>query len=148
MKDTVIVDETVTHEQPNSNTDNGAQVIAMPQVKIQETPKQETANVSLPPLPGNRPIASSHLKVSEVTSLPGNRPIETANLAVVGTISALGERPIAASGIQVWDTISVSGDRPIASSTLKISETEMIMGNRPIASNEMERDQELMGYLD
>lgn len=148
LKDTATVDRAATQQESNTNADKGAQVIAMPQINLKEAPKEEPVEISLPPLPGNRPIALSNLKVSEVTSLPGNRPIDTGNLQVVGTISALGERPIAASIIEVLDTISVSGDRPIASSSLKVSETAMIMGNRPIAINNIDGDEDLMGYLD
>lgn len=149
VKDTVTVDsaETKQESNPNPNIDKGAQVITMPQLTLKETPEQETDKISLSPLPGNRPIATSDLKISEAVALPGNRPVDVANLQVVGTISALGERPIAASAIKVWDTIAVSGNRPIALSTLQVSETAMIMGNRPIASN-IEDVEDLMGYLD
>jgi hypothetical protein len=101
----------------------------MPQIKLQEAPKQQASQVSLPPL-------------------PGNRPVDAGNLQVVGTISAMGERPIFASNFEVTDTITVSGNRPIASSNLQISETAMIMKNRPIATNNLDGDRDLMGYLD
>jgi hypothetical protein len=133
----------------SSNTDKGAQVIAMPQLKLQEPPKQEVSQVAeTSPLPGNRPIASSDLKLSDVVSIMGNRPVDASNIQVLGTMSAMGERPIVASSIAVIDTITVSGERPVAKSNLKINETEMIMGNRPIASNYIDGDEDLMGYLD
>lgn len=112
------------------STDKIAQVITMPQLKLQETPTQEAAQVSAP------------------SPLPGNRPIDSANLRVLETISEMGERPIVASNIEIRDTISVSGERPIAASSLQVSETQMIMGNRPIASNHLDGDEDLMGYLD
>lgn len=130
LNNTVTVDRAATQEEPNLNTDKGAQVIAMPQLKLQETLKQEATQVS-PPNP-----------------LPGNRPIDSSNIQVLGTISAMGERPIVASNIKIWDTITVSGERPIATSSLQVSETQMIMGNRPIASNYTDGDAALMGYLD
>lgn len=147
MENTVTVNGAKTHEESSQTTDKGAQVIAMPQLKL-ETSNQETVEASLPPLPGNRPIASSNLKISEAVYLPGKRPVNTSDIQIVGTIAAMGERPIAASNIQVWDTIAVSGNRPIASSILKASVTQMIMGSRPIAANNMDRDEDLMGYLD
>jgi hypothetical protein len=119
-----------TAEESNSHIDKGAQVIPMPQLKLQETPQQEATEVSAP------------------IPLPGNRPIDSGNLQVLGTISAMGQRPIVASNIEVWDTITVSGQRPIAKSHLQISETAMTMGNRPIASNYLEGNEDLMGYLD
>ncbi|HAG81988.1 MAG TPA: hypothetical protein DCL61_12680 [Cyanobacteria bacterium UBA12227] len=100
------------------------------------------------PLPGNRPIATSMLKISDEVSIMGLRPVDASDLQVVGTISAMGERPIAASTMKVWDTLTLSGDRPIAASMIKISETEMIMGNRPIASNFIDNLEDLMGFLD
>lgn len=148
VKDTVTVDSTETKQESNPTIDKGTQVITMPQLTLQETPEQDNNKISLAPLPGNRPIAASDLKISEAVALPGNRPVDAGNLEVVGMISALGERPIAASAIKVWDTIAVSGNRPIALSTLQVSETEMIMGNRPIASNIIENVEDLMGYLD
>lgn len=147
MSDTVTLDSAETKQESNQNGDKGAQVIAMPQVKLQEAPKPEATQVALPPLPGNRPIASSDLNVSEGSFLPGNRPIDVSNVQIVGTISAMGNRPIAASPIEVRDVIVVSGNRPVAVSHLKAGATEMIMGNRPIASNEVD-DEDLMGYLD
>ncbi len=130
LHNTVTVDLPATQEKPSLIKDKGTQVIAMPQIKLQETPKQDTAQVSTP------------------SPLPGNRPIDSSNIQVLGTISAMGERPIVASNIKVWNTITVSGERPIASSNLQLSETQMIMGNRPIASNYMDGDADLMGYLD
>ena len=130
LSNTVTVDRPTAQEETNMNTDKGAQVIAMPQIKLHETPKQVAAQVSAP------------------SPLPGNRPIDSANLQVLGTISHMGERPIFASNMKVWDTITVSGERPIATSSLLISETGMIMGNRPIASNYIDGDEDMMGYLD
>lgn len=147
MSDTVALDSAQATPESSQNGDKGAQVIAMPQVKLQEAPKPEATQVALPPLPGNRPIASSDLNVSEGSGLPGNRPVDVSNVQIVGTISAMGDRPIGASPIDVRDIIAVSGNRPVAVSHLKVSETEMIMGNRPIASNEVD-DEDLMGYLD
>jgi hypothetical protein len=129
LKDTLTLDSPETKQELSINTDKGAQVIAMPQIKLQEAPKQQASQVSLPPL-------------------PGNRPVDAGNLQVVGTISAMGERPIFASNFEVTDTITVSGNRPIASSNLQISETAMIMKNRPIATNNLDGDRDLMGYLD
>jgi len=131
LKDMITVDTAETTQEPNMNTDKGAQVTAMPvQIKSPETAT-----------PGTFAVESSN-------PLPGNRPIDSGNLQVLGTISVMGERPIVASNIKVWDTISVSGERPIASSSIQISGTAMIMGNRPIASNYIDGDQDLMGYLD
>jgi hypothetical protein len=130
------------------HTDREAQVIAMSQLKLEETPMNDTATIALSPLPGNRPIASSDLKLSDEVSIFGKRPVDASNLQVLGTISALGERPVVASSIKVLDTISVSGERPIAASMINIGTTEMIMGNRPIAANYIDGDEDLMGYLD
>ena len=131
LNNTVTIDRSATQEDFNLKTDKESQVIAMPQLKLQETAKQEAT------------------QVSTATPLPGNRPIDSTNLQVLGTISEMGDhRPIVASSFQVRDTISVSGERPIAASGLQISETQMIMGNRPIASNYMDDDKDLMGYLD
>lgn len=127
---TTAAESSATEEKTNPNTHKGAQVIAMPQLKLQETPNQEADRVSAP------------------IPLPGNRPIDSGNLQVLGTISDMGNRPIVASDIEVSDTISVSGERPIAKSSLHLSETQMIMGNRPIASNYLDGDLDLMGYLD
>ena len=129
LKNTVTVDSTETHKELSLNTDKGAQVIAMPQVNLQETSKHGNSVISVLPLPGNRPIDSS-------------------NIQLLGTISAMGERPIFASTMKVWDTISVSGERPIATSSLQLSDTRMIIGNRPIASNYIDGAENLMGYLD
>jgi hypothetical protein len=118
-----------TQQESNLNTDKGTQIIAMPQLKLQETPKEGNVELS-------------------ITPLPGNRPIDSANLQVLGTISVMGQRPIVASTMQVWNTISVSGERPIAASNLQISGIGMIFGNRPIASNYIEGDNDLIGYLD
>ena len=128
MANPVTAEGAEAQQESSMNTDKGSQVIAMPQIKIQETPLEETVKVSLPPL-------------------PGNRPIDAANIQVLGTISVMGDRPIVASNMKVWDTIAVSGERPIAASHLNISETQMIMGNRPIASNYLDNE-DLMGYLD
>ncbi|HAA30109.1 MAG TPA: hypothetical protein DCE56_23530 [Cyanobacteria bacterium UBA8553] len=126
-----MVDCPTTEDNFTLKTGQDSQVITMPQLKLQETPKQEAT------------------QISTAIPLPGNRPIDSANIQVLGTISEMGvRRPIVASSIQVWDTISVSGERPISASALQISETQMIMGNRPIASNYMDGDEDLMGYLD
>lgn len=128
--DTATVDGAETQNQSNLNTDKGAQVIAMPQLKVQETAKQEASQVSMPPL-------------------PGNRPVDTSSFQVVGTMASMGEdRPIAASPIKVRDIIAVSGERPVAASSIQLSEAQMIMKNRPIASNYVDGDGDLMGYLD
>lgn len=79
--------------------------------------------------------------------LPGNRPIEASSLKVRETISAMGKRPITSSNIEVANTFSVSGNRPIASSHLHIDQTFSSMGNRPVASNNVD-EPDLMGYLD
>lgn len=114
--------------------------------------KQQAGEVSLVepsiPLPGNRPIATSSLKVSDQGSIRGMRPVDTSELQVVGTFSSMGDRPISASNMQVRDIMAVSGNRPISVSTLHLTGTEMILGNRPIASNIMEEIDELIGYLD
>jgi hypothetical protein len=128
VKSPVTVDGAETQQESSVNADKGGQVIAMPQIKLQEAPKEGDVKVSPSPL-------------------PGNRPIDAANIQVLGTISR-ENRPIVASNIQVLDTISVSGERPIAASNLQISATQMIMGNRPIASNYLDAEEDLMGYLD
>lgn len=112
------------------NTDQTGQIIAMPATaKLAKNTKLETAEMTLTPLPGNRPIDSS-------------------SIHVVSTISVMGERPIVASNNKIWNTITASGERPIYSSNLVISSTAMIMGNRPVASNFFEGEGNLMGYLD
>lgn len=123
------VDSAETQQSSSAKTDKGAQIIAMPQIKLQEAPQSKTSQVSLPPL-------------------PGNRPIDEGSLEVVGSIPAMGERPIFASNFQVADTLTASGERPIAASSIQLATTEMIMGNRPIASNNLDVDEDLMGYLD
>ena len=128
VKSPVTVDGAETQQESSVNADKGAQVIAMPQLKLQEAPKEGDVKGSVSPL-------------------PGNRPIDSANIQVLGTISS-ENRPIVASNIQVMDTISVSGERPIAASSLKANTTQMIMGNRPIASNYLDAEEDLMGYLD
>ena len=125
----VTVDSADAQKESSLNTDKGAQVIAMPQIKLQEAPNEQTTKVPVSPL-------------------PGNRPIDAGNIQILGTISAMGDRPIVASNMKVWDTITVSGERPIAASNLTISEENMIMGNRPIASNYIDGEADLMGYLD
>lgn len=148
LKNTTQVDGAATLPE-SSNTDKGAQVIAMPHLKLQETPKDEATQISdASPLPGNRPIASSDLNLSEVVSIMGNRPVDASNIQVLETISEMGDRPIVASSIRVLDTISVSGERPIVASSIQLTQTKMIMGNRPIASNYIDGDEDLMGYLD
>lgn len=149
LKNTSQVDGAETLGQ-SSNTDKGAQVIAMTRLKLQETPKEEATQLSdANPLPGNRPIASSDLNLSEAVSIMGNRPVDASNIQVFKTISEMGDRrPIVASSIKVMDTISVSGERPIAASSIQLTQTKMIMGNRPIASNYIDGDEDLMGYLD
>lgn len=148
LKNTTQVDGAATLPE-SSNTDKGVQVIAMPHLKLQETPKDEATQVSdASPLPGNRPIASSDLNLSEAVSIMGNRPVDASNIQVLGTISEMGDRPIVASSIRVLDTISVSGERPIVASSIQLTQTKMIMGNRPIASNYIDGDEDLMGYLD
>lgn len=113
-----------------TNTDKIGQVITMSATsKLAKNAELETAEMTLTPLPGNRPIDSS-------------------NIQVLGTISVMGERPIVASNNKIWNTITVSGERPIYSSNLVISATAMIMGNRPVASNFFEGEENLMGYLD
>lgn len=113
-----------------TNTDQTGQIIAMPATtKAAMNTKLETSEMTLTPLPGNRPIDSS-------------------NIHVVSTISVMGERPIVASNNKIWNTITMSGERPIYSSNLVISSTTMIMGNRPVASNFFEGEGNLMGYLD
>ncbi|HBL60637.1 MAG TPA: hypothetical protein DDZ80_19940 [Cyanobacteria bacterium UBA8803] len=136
-------------QEVNMDKNNGAKSTAIAvQEKLSETSGQGISLIEPSiPLPGNRPIAASTLKISDQVSIAGLRPVNSSEFQVVGTISAMGERPIAASNVKVQDTIAVSGIRPIAVSTLKISETEMIMGNRPISSNFID-DEDLMGYLD
>lgn len=102
----------------------------------QDQPAQEEQNgISLQvyqgayPLPQNRPIAPSHLKV-------------------VSTYNTMGIRPVVASSLEVSDSLFVSGNRPIMKSALAISETYSVMGNRPVASNEIEDIATLIGYLD
>lgn len=113
-----------------TNTDKTGQIITMPATtKAAKNAKLETSEMTLTPLPGNRPIDSS-------------------NIQVLGTISVMGLRPIVASTNKIWNTITVSGERPIYSSNLVISSTAMIMGNRPVASNFFEGEENLMGYLD
>ena len=129
VKNTSQVDGAEAQQESSLNLDKGTQVIAMPQIKLQEAPQEGTVKISIPPL-------------------PGNRPVDAGNIQVLGTIYAMGERPIVARNIKVFDTISVSGQRPIAASTFNLNETKMIMGTRPIASNYMDGDQDLMGYLD
>lgn len=113
-----------------TNTDQTAQIIAMPATtKLAKNMNLDASEITLNPLPGNRPIDSS-------------------NIHVVSTISVMGERPIVASNNKIWNTITASGERPIYSSNLVISSTVMIMGNRPVASNFFEGEGNLMGYLD
>jgi len=145
---TVTVNSAGTQQEPSQNADTNTPVITMPQLKLQFTPKARTIEVSPAPLPGNRPIASSDLKLSDVVSIMGSRPVDASNIQVIGTMVAMGERPIVASTLKVMDTIAVSGERPIAASALKVSTTEMIMGNRPIAPNYLDTNEDLMGYLD
>ena len=131
LNNTVMANQPTTEDDFNLKTGKDSQVIAMPQLTLQETPTQEAT------------------QVSTATPLPGNRPIDSANIQVLGTVSEMGvHRPVVASTIQVWDTISVSGERPISASGLQISKTQMIMGNRPIASNYMDGNEDLMGYQD
>jgi hypothetical protein len=146
LGNTATVERPATQEETSQTMDKGAQVIAMPQLTLKETPQEETTQSSS--LPGNRPISSRDLKFSQVMSIMGNRPVDVSNIQVLGTISAMGERPIFASSFEVIDTITVSGDRPISKSNLVISETGMIMGNRPIAPNYLDDEADLMGYLD
>jgi hypothetical protein len=129
-----------------SKTDKESALTAAGSLELARIAQQEAAGIA--PLPGNRPIASSNLQISETMSILGNRPVDAGNLEVMGTISAMGERPIFASNMKVWDTISVSGNRPIASSNMALTNTDMIFGNRPIASNDMDVYEDLMGYLD
>jgi hypothetical protein len=80
--------------------------------------------------------------------LPQNRPIAPSNLKVVSTYNTMGNRPVIASTLEVSDSIVVSGNRPIMKSALAISETYSVMGDRPVASNEIEDIATLIGYLD
>lgn len=145
---TATLDLSQDRQESSQHTDRGAQVIAMSQLKLQETSEKDTAAIALSPLPNNRPIASSDLKLSQEVTVFGKRPVDASNIQVLGTISALGERPVVASTIKVLDTISVSGERPIAASSFNMGAIEMIMGNRPIAPNYIDGDADLMGYLD
>jgi hypothetical protein len=142
---TAMLEPTEANQESTLSVDKGTQLMTMPELKIQQAPKDE---VFVAPLPGNRPISSSDLKLSNVVSIMGNRPVDASNIQVLGVMSAMGERPIIASNIKVADVISVSGERPIAASAIQIRETEMIMGNRPIASNYIDSEEDLMGYLD
>ncbi len=89
-----------------------------------------------------------NLEVYKPAPLPQNRPIERSHLRVVETYNSMGQRPVTASGMEVSSSLVVSGSRPIAKSHLAISETYSVMGNRPVAANDVEDIAELIGYLD
>ncbi len=94
-------------------------------------------------------MALSFKEEAEIIPLPGNRPIESSHLNIVSTYHAVGgDRPVVASGLDIKEMISVSGNRPIVASHLQISETYKVMGNRPVASNAIDDPQTLMGFLD
>ncbi|NEO86032.1 MAG: hypothetical protein F6J87_17510 [Spirulina sp. SIO3F2] len=80
--------------------------------------------------------------------LPQNRPVESSSLKVVSTYNTMGNRPVISSGLEVSSSIVISGNRPIMKSNLAVSETYSVMGNRPVASNEIEDIATLIGYLD
>lgn len=97
-------------------------------VKIETMSNESEKSVPLPPLPGNRPIESSSLKVHD-------------------TLDPREKRPIVSSNMGVSETYMVSGNRPVAHSNINFDNTMKIMGNRPIASNQID-DDDLMGYID
>lgn len=122
---------------------------------VADAPKNDKANATKNgaielyqrnPLPGNRPIASDNLDISEIVAIAGNRPISASHLRISETMSASGIRPIFASTLEIRDTITISGNRPIFASTLKVQ--EMLAGNRPMASNDIDDPATLMGFLD
>ncbi len=88
------------------------------------------------------------LDVYQPAPLPQNRPIERSHLKVVETYNTMGLRPVVSSGLEISSSMVVSGNRPIVKSHLVISETYSVMGNRPVAANEIDDIGELIGYLD
>ncbi len=102
------------------------------------------------PLPGNRPIGTTDLKISnrlKTGPLPGNRPIEASQMKVNRTLSSASIRPIMASNLDIKETFDTSGHRPVSITHLNISQTYTVMGNRPVADNDVDLP-DLMGYID
>lgn len=141
---TVPVDSVETNEAQSRNTDNVAQVIALPvQTESPALPTHpEILGNKSSAVPGDRPLLSNTI------NLPGNRPIAASNLQVAETVNLAGLRPIGSSNLQVSETVNLMGNRPIASSNLHVAHTMLVSGLRPIASNDIEDGQDLMGYLD
>ncbi|WP_206756919.1 hypothetical protein, partial [Planktothrix sp. FACHB-1355] len=125
----------------SQNTTNGSQALAL---SVPESPESQ----SLAPLPGDRPIGTANLAISETFRSAGIRPVESSHLKVTETVNMGGIRPIMSSGLTVVETINFSGIRPVTASTLKISETILNFGERPVASNDIDAGQDLMGFLD
>ncbi|NEO27595.1 MAG: hypothetical protein F6K03_12055, partial [Kamptonema sp. SIO4C4] len=118
---------------PEKNTpEKGDKTVTATQSKEQEPKKQEGGLQVYQkgyPLPQNRPVESSHLKVFR-------------------TYNSMGIRPVTTSNLNITHSIVLSGNRPVTKGSLMISEQYSVMGNRPVASNEIEDIATLIGYLD
>lgn len=125
----------------NGNKADSSQMVAL-------TVQGSSDDKSLEPLPGDRPVGSSHLEIAETFTSAGVRPIEASHLKFTETENNMGIRPVASSNLAVVETIHFSGIRPVTASTLKISETMLNFGSRPIASNDIDAGQDIMGFLD
>jgi hypothetical protein len=128
-------DETTNHNQEGeNNTMSETQTNGKPNTETPENPSEQET------------VLPVHQSPSHLAPLPNNRPIEPTHLRVAHTYHTVGsDRPITESVLDVVHTISSSGIRPVTATTLHITE---IIGNRPIAPNEDINELDLMGYLD
>ena len=124
----------------NGNKTDGSQVVAL-------TVQGASDTKSLAPLPGDRPVGSSHIQIAETFMSAGVRPIEASHLKF-NEANNMGMRPVASSSLAIVETIQFSGIRPVTASTLKITETLLNFGARPVASNDIDAGQDMMGFLD
>lgn len=131
---------TPADESKNSTTEGEEDTMAETQTNGKpetETPDNSSEQETVLPV---------HQSQSHLAPLPNNRPIEPTHLRVAQTYHIVGsDRPVTESDLDVVHTISSSGIRPVTATTLHITE---IIGNRPIAPNEDINELDLMGYID
>lgn len=100
------------------------------------------------PLPNNRPISASHLRIASLDHLPGGRPVFCSDLEIVRSGSIYKDRPVFASHLEIVDSNTLPGHRPITASHLEISALDSLPNHRPIMTEQFEDHQDLMGYID
>lgn len=100
------------------------------------------------PLPNNRPITPSHLRIASVDHLPGGRPVFCSDLEIVQFGTIYNNRPVFASTLEVVDSSTLPNHRPISVSKLEIAALDSLPNHRPIMVDQYEDHQDLMGFID